>query len=98
MGINFYILPKEDVNRGIYTVKEKFSLVYFDEKKCELGLEALKAYRREWDELKLMFTEKPLHDWASDPADAFRMWAMAPEPALPNDNPSDFGLYSQSYR
>lgn len=98
LGINFYILPKEDANRGIYTVKEKFALVYFDEENCKFGLDALKAYRREWDDDKKMFTEKPLHDWASDPADAFRYWAMAPEPALPNDNSSEFGLYSQDYR
>lgn len=96
LGIYFYILPKEDVNAGIYTVKEKFSLVYFDEEKCQIGLEALRAYRREYDDEKKMFTERPVHDWASDPADAFRYWAMAPQPALPGSS-QDFGLYAESY-
>jgi hypothetical protein len=93
LGINFYILPKEEVNKGILTVKEKFSLVSFDEEKCKLGLDALRAYRREWDEDKQMFTDKPIHDWASDAADAFRQWAMAPEPA--NGSSPDYQMYSQ---
>lgn len=94
LGINFYILPKEAVNKGILTVKEKFGLVHFDEKKCEIGLEALKTYHREYDEEAKTFSDKPVHDWSSNGADAFRYWAMAPEPVV-GELQSDFSLYSQ---
>lgn len=97
LGINFYVLPKISIQDGITTVKAKFALVYFDEDNCQLGLDALRAYRREWDEEKKMFTEKPVHDWASDPSDAFRYWAMAPEPMMP-DAQQDYSLYGTDYK
>jgi phage terminase large subunit len=34
-------------------------------------LDALRQYRREWDEKRNVFKERPAHDWASHPADAF---------------------------
>ncbi len=36
------------------------------------GLEALREYRYEWDEESRVFSKRPLHNWASNPADAFR--------------------------
>ena len=44
----------------------------FDEKKCEQGINALRNYRREWDDKLKQYKKTPLHDWASDGADAFR--------------------------
>jgi phage terminase large subunit len=43
--------------------------------RCGEGLEALKAYRYEYDEDKKTFTRKPVHDWSSHSADAFRYLA-----------------------
>ena len=40
------------------------------------GVEALRSYRREWDQDRKCFTEKPVHDWASHTADAFRYAAL----------------------
>jgi phage terminase large subunit len=48
----------------------------FDAEKCAHGIDALRSYRREWDEKLKNYRDKPLHDWASDPADAFRTFAM----------------------
>jgi ABC-type uncharacterized transport system ATPase subunit len=42
-----------------------------DNEGCQDLLEALKGYRRDWDDKKLMFKDAPLHDWCSDYADAF---------------------------
>lgn len=36
------------------------------------GLESLREYRFEWDEDAKCFSKRPLHNWASHPADAFR--------------------------
>lgn len=45
---------------------------WFDKANTEQGRSALNAYRREYDDKRQVFKEKPLHDWASDGADAFR--------------------------
>jgi hypothetical protein len=41
------------------------------------GVEALKAYRYDYDEDRKTFTRKPLHDWSSHSNDAFRYLACA---------------------
>ena len=51
-----------------------------DNEGCEDLLEALKGYRREWDENKLMFSDTPLHDWCSDYADAFGYMCVVAAP------------------
>lgn len=50
----------------------------FDSEKCSRDIEALKQYRREWDDKT--FKTTPLHDWTSHGADAFRYLAMMFEP------------------
>jgi hypothetical protein len=45
--------------------------------RTELGVEALRQYRQEYDEKLRVFRNTPKHDWASHPADAFRYLAMA---------------------
>jgi GTP-binding protein HflX len=45
------------------------------------GLEALRQYRRQWDERNQAFKPAPLHDWTSDYADAFRYLARGLRPA-----------------
>ena len=40
------------------------------------GLEALRMYRREWDDRAQEFRTRPLHDWTSHYADAFRYFAV----------------------
>jgi hypothetical protein len=48
----------------------------FDEAGCYNGLKALKSYKREFDEEKKAFRDKPLHDWASNYADAYRYLSL----------------------
>lgn len=71
------IVPNLDVQDGIQAARIALRMCWFDEKRCEEGLEALRQYQREWDEDKKVFREKPRHDWTSHPADAFRMMAVA---------------------
>jgi hypothetical protein len=47
----------------------------FHKTNCADGLKALKAYRRKWDPVKQVFSE-PIHDWASNGADAARYMAV----------------------
>jgi hypothetical protein len=39
-------------------------------------LDCLRWYQREWDEKSQDFRNRPLHDWSSHGADAFRYLAM----------------------
>jgi phage terminase large subunit len=66
---------EQDVTDGINAARRLLRRSWFDAANCEEGLEALRAYRKEWDDKNKTFKDKPLHDWASDPADAFRYLA-----------------------
>jgi hypothetical protein len=43
---------------------------------CYAGIEALRAYRRSFNEKTNQYSNAPLHDWASNGSDAFRMFAL----------------------
>ena len=53
-----------------------FDKCWFDEVKCDKGLEALGQYRSEYIEKDKTFKATPVHDWASHYADAFQTLAM----------------------
>lgn len=73
LGYDVISLPREvNVDFGINNVNNMLSSCWFDENKCELGLEALQHYRREYNEELKAYLKKPLHDWASHPADSMR--------------------------
>ncbi len=48
----------------------------FDAVKCERGLKALTNYQRKFDSKNNVFAESPLHNWASNGADAFQQFAL----------------------
>jgi phage terminase large subunit len=60
------ILPQQSVEDGINAVRRVLPSVVFDGEKCSRGLEALRLYRREWDDKHKVFRPRPLHDWTSD--------------------------------
>lgn len=71
------VVPAHKVIDGINAVRLTLPKCWFDEHRCRLGLEALREYKKEYDEVKHVFKDGPLHDWASHPADAFRYLAIA---------------------
>jgi len=77
LGIHFQPQPKLAVEDGIESARRLIPLCFFDAEKCEKGIDALKSYRREKDEKLGTFKNTPVHDWASHPADAFRVRAVA---------------------
>jgi phage terminase large subunit len=48
--------------------------------RMERALNALKMYRREWDEKLQKFKDSPLHDWTSHTADSLRYLARGRQP------------------
>jgi len=76
LGIRFVVVPKHEIKDGIEAVRQLLPTCRFDGGRCEHGIEALKSYRREYDDRLKVYRDKPLHDWASHAADAFRYLAM----------------------
>jgi len=76
-GYKSLIVPELSLQDGIQASRQALKRCYFDAAKCEDGIEALRMYQREWDDDNKMFKDRPLHNWASHPADAFRYLAIA---------------------
>ena len=73
---NIEIAPKLSVDDGIQASRSMINKCWFDEEKCERGIEALLQYRREFDEKLKSWRGRPLHDWTSHGADSFRYLAV----------------------
>lgn len=71
------VVPRtKSVANDINEVRQLLPICRFDKLKTAKGLDALRSYRRVWDEKLKAYRDTPLHDWASDPADAFRTFAI----------------------
>jgi len=70
------IAPKLGIEDGIQAARSMLNKCWFDEEKCNRGIEALRQYRREFDEKNKTWRGRPLHDWTSHGADAWRYLAV----------------------
>lgn len=78
------IVPKLDLIDGIAAVRKVLPMCYFNHRTSD-GVEGLRAYRREWDEIAKVFHDRPNHDWASHPADSFRYLSIVAQPFVDED-------------
>jgi len=69
----------KELETGIDITRDCFSGVWMDRENCEGGIKALDNYQRTWDETRGCFSMTPLHNWASNGADAFRQYAQGYE-------------------
>lgn len=76
MGISFVTVPNLPVVDGIHAARQLIPRCWFRESGTKDGLRALRAYRKEFDEVKGCWKDKPLHNWASHYADAFRYFGV----------------------
>jgi len=77
LGIrNIEIAPKLAVEDGIQAARTMIPKCWFDADNCTRGIEALRQYRRDFDEKLKTWRGRPLHDWTSHGADAFRYLAV----------------------
>ena len=76
-GLNIEIAPKHSVEDGIQSVRRMLPNAWFNKETTKYGLECLRNYRRVFNEKLNVYQEKPLHDWSSHCADAFRYLALA---------------------
>lgn len=85
--ISFDRLPRLSVEDGIEAVRTILNDCVFSDtiqqntilinNENVSGIDCLENYRKEWNARAGCYRDKPLHDWASDAADAFRYFAVA---------------------
>ena len=75
LGLNITVCPRLSVDDGIQAVRRMLPNCWFHPK-TKQGLDCLRNYRREYDEKRQVFYDKPLHDWSSHASDAFRYLAV----------------------
>jgi len=92
-GLNCTVVPRGNVDDGISAARQRFNRFWFDADGCERGIDCLRMYRSEFDEKHGVLKSRPLHDWASHGADAFRCAVMgaddqiaAPQMIQPTQN------------
>lgn len=81
-GLNAQIVPKLSVQDGIEATRQVLGYTHFNYDSCFALVENLRVYRKRYDELNRCFSDKPLHDFASDFADAVRYMAIVANPKL----------------
>ncbi len=72
------------VEDGINAVRTIIPRCWFDARKCARGIDALKLYRSEYDDKLQALKPRPVHDWTSHAADAFRYLAMTLDSKIVN--------------
>lgn len=81
MGLKFRVIERHPIDSRIETTRSLLSRCWFDSVKCEAGIDALNSYKKKKNEFlsteeKTHYDDKPLHDWASNGADAFGYMAF----------------------
>lgn len=77
MGRKPYRIPMMPVEEGRTAARHTINKAIFHKTNCELALEGLRNYRREWDDELKRFRDNPVKDWADHIADGFRYLALA---------------------
>lgn len=76
-------VAKVSVADGINAGRQTIKIAKFDAGRCELGIDGLKNYRREWDDELKTFRENPVKDWAEHIGSSFRYLSLAWKDAQP---------------
>lgn len=76
-GLHVTVLSQFGINDGIELVRSLLPSVHFNENTTKDLINSLKNYVSEYDEIKRVYKQLPLHNWASHGADAFRYLALA---------------------
>lgn len=80
-GINFRVVPKLSIEDGIQAARTLIPRCWFDAGKCDYGIEALKSYRKSYNDKMQSWSSTPVHDWSSHAADGFRYLSIVADQA-----------------
>ena len=92
LGIRFELVPSLPVADGIDAARGIIPICWFDAERCAQGLRALRDYHAEYYDQRRVLGHKPVHDWSSHAADAFRYlavgWKSAQRTPIPSRRPA----------
>lgn len=74
-GLRAIKIPVTTKENSIQAARQTLPVCFFDEARCEQGIEMLKRYQYEYDSDSKVFKKSPLHDEASHGANAFELLA-----------------------
>ena len=77
------VAPAHRVEDGINAVRMLLPRCWFDKERCVRGIDALRLYRADYDARGETLRPRPVHDWTSHGADAFRYLAMGLDAVAP---------------
>ena len=83
---NIKLAPSLSVQDGIQQVRMLFDRMWFDKTKTKELIEALRNYKREYNQKNQSYRATPLHDWSSHLADSIRYLAISINDSLPKEN------------
>lgn len=69
------VVFRNSEQQGIIAVRQIFPKLWIDKAKCNVFLEAISQFQREWNDDKKCFGDNPKHDWTNHSADALRYLA-----------------------
>jgi phage terminase large subunit len=75
-GIAFTALKSQTLESGIEATRALLPRLFWDEARCARWIEALESYSKKWNDALKVWSDEPLHDWASHPADMTRYLAQ----------------------
>jgi phage terminase large subunit len=76
LGVEPLVVPDHSIADGISGVRSVLPISWFDEEKCELGIDALRSYHVQMAPSGATVRDAPAHTWASHASDAMRYFAM----------------------
>lgn len=79
VSLNFQVVPKKSIDDGIEDARRMLDRCVFADNLSDTGIKALESYRKEWNDKLGCWRDRPLHDWSSHCADAFRYLAVTEE-------------------
>lgn len=79
LDMELTILPTTQLplENGIEAVRSLFRNTWIDQTKCQQLIKCLENYVKIFDEKNSVYKNRPLHNWSSHGADAFRYMALA---------------------
>lgn len=77
------VVPAMNPEERVHMMREIFPRLFFHEKECADGIEALQNYRKEWNDKYQTFENRPVHDWASHYSDAAGMIGVSTKMEIP---------------
>lgn len=98
LGISPIVTVKRPAQKddGIHAIRMILPRCYFDSTNCERGINALKGYRKDWNEKLMVYKNHPIHDWTSHGTDALQTLALGYKEEISDDVDDDEPLFDET--